>query len=136
LYSWARFTRGSAKIQVFADTKGSLISGSDSAREHEEGSESAPVHIAHEQYARTAAEEYSNYKESKPALFKGSPLGEGRIAMFTASSGGLLGGTKLRGYRVTLLTNDRRVSVLCECPAGDFAKLKPTFLAVCRSLAR
>ena len=94
----------------------------------------APVHRAHELYKRTASEEYSDYKEGKPALFKGSQLGEGRIAAFTAS-GGFLGG-KIRGYRVTLLTNNRRISVLCECPSGDFAKMKPTFLAVCRSIGR
>ena len=44
LYSWASFTEDSAKIQVLADVKGSLLSGSDSAGQHEEGSESAPVH--------------------------------------------------------------------------------------------
>jgi hypothetical protein len=135
-YSWASFTQGSAKIQVFADVKGSLMAGSPNAQQHEEGSELAPVHNAHVLYEKTVAEEFSNYKESKPALFKGSPLGEGRLATFTASSGGLLGGTRLRGYRVTLLTNDRRITVLCQCPEGDLAKLKPTFLAVCRSLSR
>jgi hypothetical protein len=135
LYSWARFTKGSAKIQVFADVKGSLMSGSATAGQHEEGSELAPVHTAHTEYQKTAAEEYSDYKESEPTLFKGAPLGEGRIAAFSASTGGLLG-SKVRGYRVTLLTNDRRISVLCQCPPGELAKLKPTFLAVCRSLTR
>ncbi len=45
-------------------------------------------------------------------------------------------GSKLRGYHVTLLTRDRRVTILCHCPEKEFAKLKPTFLAVCRSLSR
>ena len=134
-YSWASFTKGSAKIQVYADITGSLMSGSDSAGQHEEGSELAPVHRAHELYKKTASEEYSDYNESKPSLFKGSKLGEGRIAAFTASGGGLFG-SKIRGYRVTLLTNDRRVSILCHCPEADFKKLSPTFLAVCRSLSR
>ncbi len=135
VYSWATFTHGSAKIQVNADVQGSLISGSDSVRQHEEGSELAPVHVAHEHHKKAVAEEYSDYKESAPALFTGSTLGEGRVAAFTASGGGLFGST-LRGYRVTLLTNDRRVTILCHCPADEFARLKPTFLAVCRSLAR
>jgi hypothetical protein len=68
------------------------------------------------------------------STFKGGALGEGRIATFTASGG--LFGSRLRDYRVTLLTNDRGVSILCHCPEGEFAKLKPTFLAVCRSLSR
>jgi hypothetical protein len=134
LYSWARFTQGSARIQVFADAAGSMMSGSDSRRDHEEGSEFAPVQTAHELYKRNASEMYSDYKESGPELFKGSRLGEGRIAVFTGSSGGLFG-SQLRGYRVTLLTGDRRISILCDGPVGDFAKLKPTFLAVTRSLS-
>jgi hypothetical protein len=94
------------------------------------------VHTAHVLYKKTASEEFSgDYEESEPTLFKGSNLGEGRIAGFTASAGGLFGG-KLRGIRVTLLTNDRRVTVLCSCPEKEFEKLKPTFLAVCRSVTR
>jgi hypothetical protein len=133
-YSWARFTKGSGKIQVYADVQGSLMSGSDFAQQPDEpGSELAPVHTAHDLYKRTASEEYSDYNESEPTLFEGSQLGEGRISTFTAS-GGFLGG-KIRGYRVTLLTRNRRVSILCECPEGDFEKFKPTFLAVCRSVS-
>lgn len=134
-YSWARFTQGSARIQVNADVAGSLMSGSDHAGPQEEGSEFAPVHGAHEMYARNAAEEFNDYRESAPTVFKGSPLGEGRISAFSASGGGLFG-SKLRGYRVTLLTNNRRVTILCSCPEGDFAETQATFLAVCRSLGR
>jgi len=133
-YSWARFTKGSAKIQVFADVAGSLMAGPNSS-DHEEGSEMAPVHGAHVRYKRNASELYGDYQESEPATFKGSALGEGRIATFTASGGGVFG-SKLRGIRVTLLTNDRRISVLCEAPAANFERLKPTFLATCRGLAR
>jgi predicted DNA-binding WGR domain protein len=133
-YSWVRFTKGSAKIQVFADVAGSLTSGPNSS-DHEEGSPTAPVHGAHERYKRTGSELYSDYLESEPTVFKGSALGEGRIATFTASSGGVFG-SKLRGFRVTLLTNDRRISILCEAPPKEFEKLKSTFLATCRSLSR
>ncbi len=134
-YSWARFTKGSAKIQVYADVAGSLMSGSDIGGQYEEGSELAPVHNAHLQYKRTVSDEYSDYKESEPTLFKGSTLGEGRIATFTASGGGLFG-SQLRGYRVTLLTGNRRITVLCESPGDEFKKHEPTFLAVSRSLSR
>jgi hypothetical protein len=133
-YSWARFTKGSGKIQIFADVAGSLMSGSNFGGRLEEGSPSAPVQTAHELYREKAAEEFSDYRESEPTLFKGSRLGEGRIAAFTASGGGLFG-SKLRGYRVTHLTNDRRVTILCSSPDTDFEKLKPVFLAACRSLS-
>ncbi len=111
------------------------MSGSDSAQPQPEGSEYAPVQTTHELYKKTISEEFSDYKESKPVLFKGSRLGEGRLSTFTASGGGLFGG-KLRGYRITHLTNDRRVTFLCQCPEKEFEALKPTFLAVCRSLSR
>jgi len=134
-YSWATVSHDTAKIRIIADIKGSLMSGSDSSHQHEEGSELAPVNVAHELYKKTAAEDYGDFNESKPAVFKGSPLGEGRISVFSAAAEGLFG-SKLRGYHVTLLTRDRRVTILCHCPEKEFAKLKPTFLAVCRSLSR
>jgi hypothetical protein len=133
--SWVTLSHDSAKIEVNADIQGSLMSGSDSAGQHEEGSETAPVHIAHELYKKTAGEQFSDYSESKPVVFKGSEIGEGRISVFTAAGSGLFG-SKVRGYHVTLLTKDRRVSILCSCPEKEFPKLKATFLAVCRSLSR
>ena len=111
------------------------MSGSDSAQPLPEGSEFAPVQRAHELYQKVAAEEFGDFKESKPALFKGAPMGEGRISTFTAAGEGLFG-SKRRGYHVTLLTRDRRVTILCHCPEKEFATLKPTFLAVCRSVSR
>ncbi len=134
MYSWVRLTKGSAKVQVFADIAGSLTSGPNNGN-YEEGSELAPVHGAHERYKKNAAELYSDYQESEPALFKGSGLGEGRVATFTASGGRMFGG-KIRGIRATLLTNDRRVSILCESPGKEFDGDKATFLAICRSLSR
>ena len=83
----------------------SLMSGAEVIREHEEGSESAPVHIAHELYKKTAADEFSDFIDSKPAVFKGSQLGEGRISIFTASTGSLFG-SKIRGYHTTLMSRD------------------------------
>lgn len=133
-YSFVILTKGSAKIQAYADIQGSLMSGSDSAGEFEEGSEFAPVHKAHELYKRVAAEELSGYVEGRPDVFKGSGLGEGRLSVFTAS-GGLFGGN-LKGYHVTLLTRDRRVSILAYGPEAEFETLRPTYLAVCRSFGR
>lgn len=135
IYSWARFTKGSAKVQVFADIAGSLTSGPDHVGNQPEGSELAPVHGAHEHHKKTASKLYTNYQESEPALFKGAGLGEGRVATFTAGGGGMFGG-KIRGIRVTLLTSDRRISILCEAPSKEFDADKAMFLAICRSLSR
>lgn len=133
-YSFVTLEKGSSKIQAYADIQGSLMSGSDSAGEFEEGSEFAPVHKAHELYKRVAAEELSDYAEGRPDVFKGSDLGEGRLSVFTASAG-LFGG-KLKGYHVTLLTRDRRVSILAYGPEAEFDSLRATYLAVCRSVGR
>jgi hypothetical protein len=134
-YSWVSLTHDSAKVQIYADIQGSLMSGSAVQGNYEEGSTSAPVHVAHELYKRTASEEFGDYKESVPVVFKGSQLGEGRISSFTATESGLFG-SKLAGYHVTLLTNDRRISILCSCPEQELAANKARFLAVCRSLGR
>jgi hypothetical protein len=134
-FSWVKLTKDSAIIDINADMQGSVLSGSDSRGQYEEGSEFAPVHRAHEFYKKVAAESFSEYVESKPAVFKGSQSGEGRLSIFTASAGGLFG-SKLRGYHVTFLAKDRRVTILCQCPEKEFPKLKATFLAVSRSLAR
>lgn len=133
-YSWVRVTKGSARVRIYADIAGSLMAGPNNS-EHEEGSELAPVHGAHLRYKKDAAELMSNYEESPPATFKGSTLGEGRISTFTASGDGMFGG-KVRGIRVTLMTNDRRVAILCDAPTKTFDAVLPTFLAVCRSLGR
>ena len=51
-YSSAIFTKDYAKIEVYADIAGSLMSGSDVGGNYPEGSELAPVHRAHELYKR------------------------------------------------------------------------------------
>lgn len=135
-YSYIHLERGDAKISVYADVTGALISGADSANpgDYPEGSDFAPVHKGHEHYAKTGVEEFSGYQEGAPVVFKDSGMGEGRISVFTASEG-LFGG-KLKGYHVTTMTRDRRVTIMAYGPEQDFAKLRPTFLAVSRSLSR
>jgi hypothetical protein len=135
-YSYINLEKDPFKIVVYADVTGSLISGSDSSNpsDFEEGSEFAPVQKAHEHFAKTGTDELGDYQEGKPEVFKDSALGEGRISVFTASAG-LFGG-KLKGYHVTTLTRNRRVSVLAYGPEEDFAKMRPTYLAVSRSLAQ
>jgi hypothetical protein len=60
-------------------------------------------------------------------------MGEGRRSIFT--SDGSLGG-KTYGYRATLLTGDRRITIVCSCPATNWKELKPAFERVTASLRR
>lgn len=134
-YSWAEFTKGSARIRVDADIKGSLMAGPNVFGSDEEGAEH-PVAAAHELNQKTVAEQYTDFKESEPVPFQGDKMGEGRLATFTAKGGGLVFAPDLQGYRATFLTNDRRITILCHCPETEFEKLKPAFLAVCRLVSR
>lgn len=136
-YSYILLDKDPMKISVYADITGALVSGADSANasDFEEGSPFAPVHKAHEHYAKTGVDEFSDYQESEPTVFKDSGFGEGRISVFTASAG-MFGG-QLKGYHVTVMMNrDRRITAMAYGPAENFPKMRATYLAVCRSLSR
>ncbi len=127
-YSSVKFTKGNASIKVSADLVGSLIGdiaknlgGGGAAGEEDE--ELAAVAKVHEFGARQMQDELGGYTEQKPQKFQ-TPFGDSRRSEFTAST--TFGG-KLRGYRVTALSNDRRISIVAYCPEGDWATLKPTF---------
>lgn len=76
----------------------------------------------------------SDDKESDPTVIKGAGLGEGRISQFSASTGAVFG-SMVRGLRVTLQSNDRRVTNMSQCPEKEFGRYRTTFLAVSRSLS-
>lgn len=76
-------------------------------------------------------EEFANYNEREPKTFQSKGIGEGRRSTFIADQS--LGG-KVYGYRATLLSNDRRITVVCTCPATNWQALKPAFETVITSL--
>ncbi len=73
---------------------------------------------------RHMKEEFSSYTEREPTVFQSKGLGEGRKGIWIADQS--LGG-KIYGYRATLLTGDRRITVLTFCPAPNWQTLKPAF---------
>ena len=133
-YSWAQFSKGSATIRVVADTAGSLMA--DVAKAFGAGAEmdesSAPVAGAHESKRDLIAQDFSNYHEGPPRAIQ-TKLGDTRIAKF-AADGSLKG--KIIGFRTTMLTNNRRITVLCHCPAAQFEALQPAFETVILSVKR
>ncbi len=133
-FAWASFEKDSAKIKIEADIAGSLMTGIAHPHGDTEGGE-APVLTAHNLNKKKVAENFEKYVEGDPQTFTSEGLGEGRIVEFKASAGGLFGGT-IHGYRATLLSNDRRVGILCQCPEKEWPKDKPTFFAVIHSLHR
>ena len=73
------------------------------------------------------------YEETEMRAFT-SPLGEARVSEFTGERSGFPAPVKMHGYRTTILNNERRVTVLCECPESDWSRLKPAFDRVIGSL--
>jgi hypothetical protein len=130
-YSYAKFRAGGAEIRVEADFAGSLFGDMAKAGAAMSGDAEAPVARVHPLGERHMKEEFTNYQEREAKGFQSKGMGEGRRSMFTADQ--TFGG-KTFGYRATLLTGDRRISVVCTCPAGNWQTLKPGFEKVIASL--
>ena len=86
----------------------------------------------HETSKKNVADDFDGYKEKEPKSIK-AKLGEARQAEFTAN-GSM--GSKLRGIRTTMLSNDRRITVVCYCPSSEWKTLKPAFNKVVDSVGR
>ena len=130
--SWAKFTQGHAEIRVEADLAGSLFGDmAKSSGGMLGGDDEPPVAKIHPMGERHMKEEFSNHTEREPKPFQSKGIGEGRRSTFIADQ--TLGG-KVYGYRATLLANDRRVTVVCTCPATNWQVLKPAFEKVIVSL--
>jgi hypothetical protein len=129
---WAKLTSGGAQIQVNADFAGSLFGDMAKAGQGMLGGDAEPpVARVHPMGARAMKEEFNKYEERDAKAFQSKGFGEGRRSTFTASGG--LGG-KTYGYRATLLANDRRIQVICSCPATNWQALKPAFERVIASV--
>jgi hypothetical protein len=133
-YSWAKFTKENAEIRIDADIAGSLMGDIAKSGQGMFGvdasGENAPVAHVHELGLRRMKEDYSNYKEQEPKAVNAG-LGDGRRSSFTADQ--TFGG-KLLGYRATFLGGDRRINVVCRCPASNWKTLKPAFEKVIDSV--
>jgi hypothetical protein len=131
-YSYAKFRMGGAEIRVEADFAGSLFGDIAKAGAGMLGGDAEPpVARVHPMGVRTMKDEFSNYQEREAKGFQSKGMSEGRRSMFTADQ--TFGG-KIFGYRATLLTGDRRITVVATCPAGNWQTLKPGFEKVIDSL--
>jgi len=133
MFSYAKFSMGGAEIRVEADFAGSLFGDMARAGGGIGADAEPPVARVHVNPIRLKQmkEDYSNYQEREAKGFQSKGLGEGRRSMFTADQ--TIGG-KIFGYRATMLTGDRRITVLCTCPASNWNTLKPGFETVISSL--
>ncbi|AGA29525.1 hypothetical protein [Singulisphaera acidiphila] len=130
--AWAKFSKGHAAIRVEADLAGSLFGDmAKSSGAMFGGEEEPPVARIHPMGERQMKEDFTNYTEREPKPFQSKGIGEGRRSTFIADQ--TLGG-KVYGYRATLLANDRRITVICTCPATNWKTLKPAFETVVASV--
>lgn len=134
---WASFASGKASIRVDTDVSSSLMGGIGQVGmgfgeelSEEDAMELAPVHGIHEGRKEQFAEDMRAYSEEDPIKFSSS-LGEGRKSAFSSSEGM---GTKIRGYRATVLSNNKGIHIVCKCPAKYWDELKPAFDEILESL--
>jgi len=122
------FEAGAARIDVSSDLLGALMAGPQ-VPSNDPNVEPAVARI-HALGMEKFAEGFSNYEEQEAKPVR-TMFGEGRISEFTAT-GSL--GRKLRGYRATVLSRDRRITTMCSCPVSEWETLKPAFDKVIGSL--
>ena len=130
-YSYAKFAKGNAEIRIDADLAGSLLGDIAKAPGAMGGSDEPPVAKVHPMNVRHMKEEFNNYEERAAVAFKSKGMGEGRRSIFIADQS--LGG-KIYGYRATFLAGDRRITVICSCPATNWKELKLAYETVTESL--
>jgi hypothetical protein len=132
--SFAKFTQGSAQVSVMSDLAGSLYGDMAKAGGNMLGGNAEhPSARVHEMGIRRMKEEFNNYQERDPVVVNSAGLGEGRRSTFIANQS--MGG-KVYGYRATFLGGDRRIEVICTCPATNWKVLKPAFEKIINGLRR
>jgi hypothetical protein len=130
--SWVKFTKGPAQIKITADVGGSLVGDIAKAGGGKpDEKEANAVASAHDLQKPSIAADYTDYKEHQTSPIKNPSLGAGVQSDFAAAGGF---GVRLRGTRTTFLSNNRRISVLCQCPLPTWRVLKPAFDKVIESV--
>ena len=135
-YYWAKFSSGNASITVDTSAAGSLIADIAKMGMVRGGSmvtpeDLVPVAVVHET-ERQGFEESGSVKEQKPAVAL-TGFGDSRKSEYTGKT--TFGGS-IHGYRVTALSSEKRIRVVCQCPESEWAALKPAFDKVIESVTR
>jgi hypothetical protein len=135
-YAWAKFTSGGAVISVDANIAGSIMGDIAKTKmlhlgiQTDQEDRNNPVAVVHAQ-EKPDFEEEEGVTEQEPAIVKtGFP--DARKSEFSGTK--TFGGT-IRGYRVTALSTDKRIRVVCECPESEWEALKPAFDKAIESMA-
>lgn len=126
--STVTFEKAHVRVKVISDAIGSLMSEgtpSTASTETLPGMPPPPppkpaVEKLHEMDKAQLADSLPDYKEG-PMQKLESRVGDARVSEWTADGG------KQRGYRVTMLGNQREMTVICISPERNWAALQPAF---------
>jgi hypothetical protein len=133
-YASASFTSGKAQVLVSTSLAGSLMGSMAESGMLKMTNPNVPAHLppvaaVHEAEKQPFQDDQSVQEQEAVVVQTG--LGEGRKAEFRGTNG--FGG-ETRGYRVTTLSRDYRIRVVCQCSAADWDALKPSFDKIIESL--
>jgi hypothetical protein len=133
---WAEFKKGSCVITIDSNISGSAVadiagsataglSGDGAPIDPELAEKMAPAAAAHNWIAKDPQrfEKFKNYKEEEPTKIT-PPIGEGRKSLFTASAGM---GQKVKGYRITIPTNDKAIIIFAYGAEKDWSKVQEAY---------
>ncbi len=133
---WAKFTSGSAMIQLKASGTSILANASLSGRGPEANTipDLAPVQLIHVDAKAVAMNDYDSYTEiaGSPIVMK-CVLGPARLSEFTYKTSF---GTQMHGYRVSIIGHKKGIVIFCTCADSDWKSLNPDFGKVLASLER
>ncbi len=126
-YASAKFTSGNAVIAVDTSLASGLMGGLANGGMVKMVDPNAPAEIppvvAVHQMEKETFETDEGAKESEPVMVQ-TGLGDAQKAEFKGA--GAFGG-ETRGYRVTALSRDYRIRVICKCPAAEWDAMRPAF---------
>jgi hypothetical protein len=126
--STVTFEKAHVRVRVISDSIGSLVADtmtSNTSTETLPGMPPPPppkpaVEKLHEMDKAQLADSLPGYKEGEMQNLE-SRVGDARISEWSADGG------KMHGYRVTMLGNQREMTVICISPERNWAILQPAF---------
>ena len=129
-YASARFTSGKALISVETSLSGSLFgSMAETGILPNQPKRRSPVAAVHLMERESFQEDEG--VEEKDMMKIQTGLGEGQKSEFHGANAF---GAETHGYRVTTLSRDYRIRVVCKCPASEWDALQPAFNKVVESV--
>ena len=126
ILSTVTFTKSKVRFKVISDAEGSLMSeGTNSANANLPVEMQTPaVQKLHDRDKHQLADNIPGYSEEKPTIFM-SKVGDSRASEWVESKDKT--GSRLHGYRITMLDKDREITVICSSPERNWAVMKPVF---------